>query len=449
VFASNDSLQFKTKEKNNKLAIFNNNNRQLTNYIFDKVYESPYIKPGHHYAGSITKFPYYGLILVKKDGQFAYLNEKCQEIVNYGTYDLIMPMNYYGYSMVKKNNKWGVIDKQCKLVAPLMYDLISQKPFLSYENAFKTFRVKINGKFRILDGEANWSLNLEFDSIQILFDNFYLGKIGEKSFLIDDNCTVLSDEYKSVTSIGDGFIVRKDRMMGVVDYQNKTMIPFIYDSINAPHLQSYFSACKNGKWGVIDLKGKTIIPFEYEQIERASEDLKDGEEDHLIVQKNKKLGSISLKNKVIIPIEYDGISNWVEYGPDAHYVKKDQLYGLINYFTGKLIIPVIYNGLVVHRTNCVEVKKNDLYGIVNYNNKEIIPCVYSKIYVDFDLWGFNKNHKDLIFAEKEANWYEFDSKGKLIVPNLPKSQMNKEVLYYKPDSNQYRYHLKDCMVFPK
>jgi hypothetical protein len=94
---------FKTFNKSGKLAIFDNNNKQLTDYIFDKVYESPYIKPSrHHYANSITKFPYHGLILVKKDGKFAYLNDNCQKIVDYGTYDSITPMNYYGYSMVKK-----------------------------------------------------------------------------------------------------------------------------------------------------------------------------------------------------------------------------------------------------------------------------------------------------------------------------------------------------------
>src|ERR1035437_6385891 len=194
VFASDKS--FKTIEKKNKLAIFDNKNKQLTDYIFDEVYQSPYIKPsGHSYANSITKFPYYGLILVKKDGEFAYLNEKCQEVVAYNTYDSITPMSYYGYSIVRKGCKWGVIDKRCKLVAQLVYDKITQEPLVSYENAFKSFLVKINNKSRILDGNAKWTLKLEFDSIETLFDNFYLAKADTKLYLINNNCSILSDKY--------------------------------------------------------------------------------------------------------------------------------------------------------------------------------------------------------------------------------------------------------------
>lgn len=68
---------FKTFEKNGKLAIFDHKTNRLTDYLFDAVYESPYYKPeAHNCTSSMTKFPYLGLILVKKDGKFAYLNEK-------------------------------------------------------------------------------------------------------------------------------------------------------------------------------------------------------------------------------------------------------------------------------------------------------------------------------------------------------------------------------------
>lgn len=260
-----------------------------------------------------------------------------------------------------------------------------------------------------------------------------------------DDYSIVADKYDRT-----GFyIIRNSDKFGLIDDKNQLLLPLEYDTIERPRLADYFLITKNHKCGVVTSDGILTIPIDYEHIEYDWKEQKSGEEDCFIVQKNQKLGSIDFHNKIIIPIEYEGISNWVEYGPDAHYVMKDHLYGLVDYNSGKLIIPLIYDGLLVHRTNCIEVKKNGFYGIIDYNNKEIIPCIYDKIYVDFDFFGFDKNHKDLIFAENKTNWYKFDSKGKMISSNVPISQIDKDILSFKPDSNEYRYHLKDCMVFLK
>ena len=422
VFASDTS--FKTFERKDKLAIFDNKNKQLTDYIFDKVYQSPYIKPnGHSYANSITKFPYYGLILVKKDGQFAYLNEKCQEVIAYNTYDSITPMSYYGYSMVRKGCKWGVIDKQCKLVAPLVFDMISQEPLVSYENAFKSFLVKTDDKFRILDGNAEWTLKLEFDSVKILFDNFYLATTGKKLYLIDNNCSILSDKYTTVCSIDEGFIVTKDKKMGIVDNHNSTLIPFIYDSIYAPRLQPYYFAFRDDKCGVIDLKGKTIIPFDYEQILEAWEDTNNGEQEHLIVQKNQKFGTISFKNEVVTPIEYDGISGWVEYGPDAHYIVQNEKWGLISY-DGKVLIPTIYDSIQYHTNSLIECKKNGKYGVLDINNKEIVRCENDSLIIDYDYFGQSET-KGKLKIKNNGIWKHLDLNGKPLQENHFEEEVEK------------------------
>jgi len=414
---------YKTFEKNGKLAIFDHETKQLTGYLFDRVYESPYYKPkAHNYTNLMTKFPYHGLILVKKDGQFAYLNEKCREVVAYGTYDSITPMNYYGYSTVKKGGKWGIINKHSQLVAPIRYDLISQEPSVSYENAFKSFLVKINDKFRILNKDAKPTLQLVFDSVEILDENYYLAHVGKKLYLINDNCTVLSDRYTSVSSIDDGFIVKKNNKTGIVDQHNRTLIPFIYDSIYAPRFDPYYFAYKNDSCGVIDLKGKTLIPFEYEQISEAWEDTKDVEK-HLIVQKNQKLGTISFTNKAVIPIEFDGISGWVEYGPPAHYVVKNEKWGLMSY-DGNVLIPAIYNNLHYHTNSIIECKKNGKYGVLDINNKEIVPCVNDSLVIDYDSYG-HTGKKGQFSIKNNGIWRDLDLNGKPIEGILREEEVEK------------------------
>ena len=259
-----------------------------------------------------------------------------------------------------------------------------------------------------------------------------------------DSCTIINDP-ENRTNLS---IIKKNDKFGLINNIKQLVLPCVYDSIERPHLADYFFISKNGLFGVVTTKGILTIPIIYEQIEYEWKNQQSDDEDNFIVQKNKKLGTIDFHNNTIIPIEYDGISNWVEYGPDAHYVKKGCHYGIVDYKTGKLIIPVLYDGICNHK-GLIEIKMQGSYGIITLKNEEIIPCIYDRIFEDIDLFGFDKNHKDRIFARKNSIWYEFFLSGKISKSNISTKDINKDFLNYIPDSNEYSYHLKDCMVFPK
>lgn len=269
----------------------------------------------------------------------------------------------------------------------------------------------------------------------------------ENIFILDkinlDSCLIIDDPDNHQNF----YVIKKDGKFGLINNKRLLVLPTEFDSIKRPHLADYYLISKNNLFGVVTSEGYLTIPILYEHIEYDWKDKKSGEKDCFIVQKNKKLGSIDFYNNTIIPIEFDGISNWVEYGPDAHYVKKDDKYGIVNYNTGKLIIPVEYDGIEDYR-GLIEVKKNNKYGILSWDNTVIIPCIYDKIYVDLDFFGFENNHKDRIFAQKNNIWYEFLVSGKLIKSNVPTNKIKRDFWEYEPDINEYRYHLVDCMVFP-
>lgn len=422
----NVSSNYKTHEKNGKLAIFSiKDKKRLTDYIFDEVYESPSIAPKRHeYSSLITTFPRYGLTLVKKDGAFAYLNEEFKEFLPFGTYDSIIPMNYYGYSMVRKGTKWGVIDSKCILITPLIYDMISQTPRISYENDFNSFLARLENKYRILNRFAIWTLQLEFDTVEIYPENFYFAHLGDKRYLINNDCEVLSNQYSAVYDIRNGFIVKKDKRMGVIDYKNELEIPFDFDSIYSPHLEPYFFAFKQGKGGVIDEKGKTIVPFDYEYIGEAWEDNSKDVVKHLIVQKNKKMGTISLNNIVAIPIEFDDVSGWIEYGPGAHFVMKNGKYGMMSY-VGEVLIPVIYDKLDYIDNSLIECKKNDKYGVITIKNEEILPCVNDSLIIDYTFLFKVDNKKDKLIVKNNGVWKYYDLKGKLLRSNVPDEEVKR------------------------
>lgn len=259
-----------------------------------------------------------------------------------------------------------------------------------------------------------------------------------------DSCLIIEDPDNRT----DFSIIKKDCKFGLINTKRQLLLPIEYDIIERPHLADYFFVSKNSLFGVVTSDGTLTVPILYEHIEYDWKEQKSGEEDCFIVQKNKKLGSIDFHNNTRIPIEFDGISNWVEYGPDAHYVKKGNHYGIADYNTGKLIIPVEYDGIDAHN-ELIEVKKNGHYGILSWKNEGIIPCIYDRLYVDLDYFGFERNHKDRIFAQKDNIWNEFLLSGKLLKSNISTKEIDKDFLKYEPDSNEYRYHLRDCMVFSK
>jgi len=243
-------------------------------------------------------------------------------------------------------------------------------------------------------------------------------------------------------------IVKQKNKYGLLNEKKQLILPIEYDSIEHTHSAYWFVISKNKLYGVVSDEGVLTVPIYYEHIEDDFKGSKNIDDVGFIVQKNLKLGSIDFHNNIIIPIEYDGISNWVEYGPDAHYVKKGNFYGLINHHTGELIIPDIYDGLEVHRENIVEVKKNGLYGVLNFENKVVLPCMYNTLYVDLNWMGLEKYHEDIICASSKTEKFIFDVNGKLKSTELL-NQVDKKGKFHNKDYNEYGYHLIECMIFPK
>ncbi|MHC1704997.1 MAG: WG repeat-containing protein [Tenuifilaceae bacterium] len=261
---------------------------------------------------------------------------------------------------------------------------------------------------------------------------------------ISEDCSIIT----SGNNLPDISIVKKNNFYGLINNKNHIILPIEYDTIELPRFANYFFITKNGLTGVVTEKGDLNIPLCYEHIEYEwKHKQRSGDEPTFIVQKNKKLGSIDFHDKVIIPIEYDGISNWVEYGPEAHYVKKGKLFGLIDYYSGNLIIKEIYDGIEVYG-NIIEVKKNGFYGIISFDNSIIIPIIYNRIFVEWDCFDPDNDQKKKIYAEKDNEWFEFEANGRLIRANISLNEIKKDCLTNKPDSNEYWYHLKAFMITP-
>lgn len=153
---------------------------------------------------------------------------------------------------------------------------------------------------------------------------------------------------------------------------------------------SFYPVYTNKKWGVINQSGEIIIPAEYEEIITIPDTKKDifiCTYDVDYKQNTYKTKVINSKNEekftnydLVEAIEnYDLNKNlWYEEG--VLKVKKDNLYGLINY-EGKEILPVKYTQIqpIQGTKNSLLIKNNQQVGLCDNKGNIIIEPKYKDI----------------------------------------------------------------------
>ncbi len=180
---------------------------------------------------------------------------------------------------------------------------------------------------------------------------------------------------------------------------------------------------------------KKLRPCSYNNTER------------FIVSQNQKVGVIDNNNNIIIPIEYDAISNWVEYGPIAHYVIKNNKFGLL-YYHNEVLVPAVYDSLYYYSHKIIKVKQNGKIGIIDAMNRTIIPIEYEALIVLY--------HKSIIFnaddtipidkfiVRKNEKWSSLNYENEIIREDISKEEI--EETYLPSQLNNYDFEYIDKII---
>ena len=179
--------------------------------------------------------------------------------------------------------------------------------------------------------------------IDMVMQIFLVSDIHNKKGRVNYNGQLtIPFEYDTLFHFNDTTIIAtKGNRYGLISRENQIIKPFEYRKIYQLTSDLVFIN-KEGKAGIYDEEGKIKIPFEYDAIYDTFYNDFDPLKTKYIVIKEGKVGTIDIHNNIVIPIIYDGLSGWVEYGPDAHFVKNKGKYGLISH-EGKIIIPIEYD----------------------------------------------------------------------------------------------------------
>ena len=238
------------------------------------------------------------LAVVSVDGIYGAVNKKGEAIIPI-IYDYAMFRFTEGLLAVKINNKWGYVDANHKVVIPFEYDNISD--------------------YRFEDGKF-WMKN-----------NSVLGT---------------TDYFR-----GNHVFVCKDDKVGIINKQNEIVFPFIYKNISSYNSNYLCVSHDELKYGVVDFNNKTILPFEYDFL---------------------NTNGAFLNFAEISNIDSSNIDTSVNF-----YKVKDGkllLHGIMD-FKGNIIVPAIssteINNFIDGKAMCFDYEKQEFF-IFDSNRNEII-----------------------------------------------------------------------------
>lgn len=266
-----------------------------------------------------------------------------------------------------------------------------------------------SGKMGILDSDNNVIEKFKWSVIQQVYglENYVLVTDFSKPsslkgvYSITTNSTTIPAIYKSITKLSEGnyFKVKNEfDQMNIVDIKNKPRFKTWYDEIyEGKKGRKHYVVKKDGKMGIIDEDEKSIVPIEYQFIQSGA--YNDGS--YLAKNKEGKYGCLTIDGKITLPFVYD---------------KMDiQNYGSLAITTqgGKCGIVQVNNGLPFEIATCDydEISKGQKIFIVKQDGKYGLMDLYGKMKTKLEFDNINIISNKLIIAKKKKKFQLLDLGG--------------------------------------
>ncbi len=237
-----------------------------------------------------------------------------------------------------------------------------------------------------------------------------------------------AQEWNKIVANGvTWYRIKEDGKYGAANANKRIIVPIQYDWVG--YGRGYYYVTQNSKVGVISAQGKMIIPPCYYNINYAQPI---NGKDFFYVTENGKHGLVDSNNMALIPIKYD----YVSFSPLGEFIKiKDNEYEGAYSYSGKLIVPPIYDKVYYYADKGFEVSKplggykklhidhsgnklphvpeiidpikeykngdtiyyityrGGFYGVKNAGGEEIIPTIYDDVRLRNNFYFVQKGDK--------------------------------------------------------
>lgn len=339
-----------------KEIIYNDLQKSITLVRLDSTRRGLVFSSGELFPADLDNFTFFGDgVLASQNGKYGYLVDGKP----------IIPFEYDSlYFKAKKANPYQRKPQYTK-----------KPPYLIASSSGTTKMVALkDGKHALIANDGSMILDLQYDEIyfdplrgiyRFSMDNLwglYLPRSGYAS----------KAEYSYIYTDGTKYItLTKDGKRGLIDYQGKQVLPFIFDNISIQGWETYFQVEIGKKFGWYSNKGKEIIPVIYDDLDDFGS-FQPKFKGLFLAKIGEKEGIIDT-NGVVIPVIYDRV--YSIYSGGHFVVEKDSLKGLYN-VDGKLVAPIKYDHITREKYKgsiSLILKKDGLFGLFIDDAKRIEP----------------------------------------------------------------------------
>ncbi len=351
----------------------------------------------------------------------------------YGEYELV----YEKYGNDSYNRTYGIL-KQGELLLPIIF-----KSQSSYGSSSKFKILGLGDSYGLYNLETeNWTIPLEYSSLNNLSKNLYTAKKGQNAGIVDESNNVITAfKWSSISGISglENYVyVTTKKLKGIYSIiANKVTVQPKYKSIYKNSDENYFKVQNEfDEYNIIDINGKPRFKTWYKELTAGK-----GGRKYYIVKEEGKMGIIDENEKFIVPLNYQYIKN-TPYNDGSYLARnKKGKYGCIS-IDGNVTLPFDYDNLDIMGYGNIAISgKGNKCGIVQVNNGlpfEIATCDFddisksSKAFIVkqnkkfgvMDLYGkmktklefneINSISNDLLVARKKDDWLLMNNNGETL-----------------------------------
>lgn len=295
-----DGIGYVMATKNQKAGVFDLMGKQLVDFEYDPEFIMQY-----SIGFRITKNKKRGI--VSKDGT----------ILVPPIYDDVDPFYESGlrdFVKVKSNEKFGLVDLKGKTIIPVAFEWIGEeKGLLKVVTVDRKFGLYDKTGKVIVPAEYVWINNSDTENSNLIVlekgdGSYNFMHKNTKQLLLKENVSdygYVLDEDGLLNPFSSApkhllYVKGKNGKFGMLNEATGLLdIPMVYDEI-IQHFDNYYSVRSGKKYGLINAENKQIIPLQYDAINinliRT--------DDAVIVAKGNKFGTVNLKGQVQIPFQY-------------------------------------------------------------------------------------------------------------------------------------------------
>lgn len=318
----------------------------------------------------------YKYLVLKKNGKTGVADENGK---------IIVPVQFQKAEVINKNII-GVADDHLWGWVSALNGQILQRPQYEYITSFLSdefVEIRTHDKSGLAKINGELIVPVEYDShLQYIKGDgqtYIKGKKGTQLDLMDTNGNVLLSGYTDYKII-DGskwLIFKQGNHYGVVDpISKKVIIKNEFEQLDS-FIRNLGIAKKASGYGVIDINNKTILPFDYEEIRVLAAHGNHKYSSSPVIGMSDLIFDANITEQVKQRLTYEV---QIEQAPYFFEVTKNGKTGICNW-DGKTIIPLgKYQNIKLHYYNGKTfflVGSNQNSGIVDENGMEILPVHYS------------------------------------------------------------------------